>query len=103
MLFKRKRKRSISQIVLEKLREKIKTVTGDEIPVYNFPFDLSPDNKKIYGLCAITKELLLIAKTENPKSDIVLETYNIKDLYDVQLKRIDLIEESVFSASAVSI
>ena len=77
MLFKRKRKRSLSQIVLEKLREKIKTVTGDEIPIYNFPFDLNSDNKKIYGLCAITKELLLLAKTENPSGDIILETYNM--------------------------
>ena len=50
MLFKRKRKSSLSQIVLEKLREKIKTVTGDEIPIYNFPFDLHSDNKKIYDL-----------------------------------------------------
>ncbi|MBE6623206.1 MAG: ABC transporter ATP-binding protein [Ruminococcaceae bacterium] len=88
MLFKRKRKRTLSQIVLEKLREKIKTVTGNEIPIYNFPFDLSPGNKKIYGLCAITKEILLVAKTDAPNGEIILETYNIEDLYDVNYTKL---------------
>ena len=88
MLFRRKRKRSISQVVLEKLREEIKTVIGDEIPIYNFPFDLSSDNKKIFGLCAITKELLILSKTEKPNGKITLEKYNIKDINDVNYTKL---------------
>jgi hypothetical protein len=88
MFFKRKRKRSINDTMFIKLRDKVKTIIGDEIPVYNFPFDLNGENKKIYGLCAMTKELLLVAKAENPKDEISLETYEIKDLYDVNYTKL---------------
>lgn len=88
MLFKRKRKRSIAQIAQNELRERIKKEIGDEIPIYNFPFDLTSDNKKIHGLCAITKEYFFVAKTDHPGGDISLETYDISELCDVSYTKL---------------
>lgn len=88
MFFKRKRKRSAQQTAMHNLREKIKTVIGDEIPEYNFPFDLSCDNKKIHGLCAFTKEVVVVASTVSPNGEISLTSHKIADLYDVSFTKL---------------
>ena len=87
MRFKTQNSFQIQLKISTRLRDEIKTVIGEEIPVYNFNFDLSPDNKKIYGLCAMTKELLVCAFTEKYDGKINLNTYSIASLFDVQYTR----------------
>lgn len=85
MIFKKKNKAFLrDKKITEKLKEKIKTVIGEEIPYFNFRFDLDSENNRIYGLCAITKTLLLCAKTKNEYDEITLDTYDITELCDVQ-------------------
>ena len=78
MRFKTQNSFQIQLKISTRLRDEIKTVIGEEIPVYNFNFDLSPDNKKIYGLCAMTKELLVCAFTEKYDGKINLNILSEK-------------------------
>lgn len=85
MLLRRKNKAfELEKRITAQLREKIKTVIGEEVPFYNFKFDLDSDNQKIYGLCAMTKTLLLCARTSAENREISLDTYEIDFLHNVQ-------------------
>lgn len=85
MLFRKKKK--INPIALA-LKEKIMTVIGKEIPIFNFRFDLSRDNKKIFGLCAMTKEFFVIASTESKDAQVSLESFRTDELFDVQYTKL---------------
>ena len=85
MPFKKKKKQNPIALAL---KEKMMTVIGEEIPIYNFRFDLTHDNKKIFGLCAMTKEYFLVAKTEKKDAEVFLEVYKIQELYDVQYTKL---------------
>ena len=85
MLFKKKKKPNVIALAL---KEKIMTVIGDEVPIFNFRFDLSHDNKKVFGLCAMTKEYFLVAKTKDKNEAVELETYKVNDLCGVQYTKL---------------
>ena len=88
MLFKRKRKLSTEIIVQSRLKEKIKTVIGQEIPIFFFPYDLSDRNIKMFGLCAIMEKQLFCAHTNSPDGEIALDIYDIDSLTGVQYTRL---------------
>ena len=85
MPFKRKKKQNLIALAL---KEKMMTVIGEEIPIYNFRFDLTNDNKRIFGLCAMTKDYFLVAKTEKKNAEVFLEVYKTEELYDVQYTKL---------------
>ncbi len=85
MLFKKKNKQNA---VAFALKEKIKTVIGEEIPIFNFRFDLTRDNKKVFGLCAMTKECFLVAVTEKKDAEIELRRFGIEELSGVQYTKL---------------
>ena len=85
MLFRKKNKQNPVAIAL---KEKIKTVIGEEVPIFNFRFDLTHDNKKNFGLCAMTKEYFLVAKTEKKNAEVELQVYDISELFGVQYTKL---------------
>ncbi len=72
-LFRRKNNDAEKGIYL-RLRDRIKEIIGEEAPIYNFKFDLSCDNKRIYGLVAITQDLVVKAQSRDGVS-IELQEY----------------------------
>lgn len=88
MLFKRKNPFHVEQQTLAMLRDKIKTVIGEETPIYNFRYDLNRENKKVLGLCALTETLLLRAETDGINGEPTLETYKISSLYNAGYTRL---------------
>lgn len=88
MLFKRKRKVSTEITVQARLKEKIKTVIGDTVPLFFFPYDLSSKNMKIFGLCAITEQKLLCAHTGKADGEICLDVYDVGTLCGIQYTKL---------------
>ncbi len=88
MLFKRKNSKRKSDALTLRLKDKIKTVIGEEIPIFNFRYDLDRDNKKLFGLCAMTKKYFLKAQAAGTDDDVTLEQFEICDLYSVQYTKL---------------
>ena len=65
LLFRKNNSRSRDKKLMLDLKEKIKTVIGEEVPVYNFRYSLTADNIKTVGLCAITQSQMLFANYAN--------------------------------------
>jgi len=83
LLFRKNNSRSRDKKLMLDLKEKIKTVIGEEVPVYNFRYSLTADNIKTVGLCAITQSQMLFANYAND-GEIKLQVLEIKDYSDFQ-------------------
>ncbi len=69
-------------IIRKKLKEAISNFIGDTAPLYSFGYDMSCDNKRLYGLCAVTEKLFIKAQCLDVDDEISVSEFELSELCD---------------------